>query len=733
LNEVPGLVADALSRIARFPEREGEAHFLLGSAYLALAQKMPEERARETSMKARQHLEQAEALSVPDEDRDSLIYRLAKCWSYTDGNPAKICDYLSRSIETGADDRFEGYGLLTQAFLRLPVPDIKRALAANERQLQLPAKDENALAPVKLLRGELLLRLQQREEARKVLTRVGRNGASDVLIRVRSLLARTYLEDQNWKEAAELWEGLVADAKHLPADAGSIYYWLGLCYLHLNRPGDAERAWQKALRGKGEAGQAAALRLAEVRLMSGTTRGAVELLEQALETVPRFGDYHNVLLDAGEARAIVDMASHRYQEVREYATAQKVALLHAKLSPLKQARILWAQVTESWGRAERDKAQALRDKQAMKALERTASDHFLDAAAAFYQAAGGENAQKSDESDLLWQAAQAYLEGNDPGSAVAVLDRLVRLPGSRERISEAWYRLGEAQQSLTNSQAARYCYGKSIECGGRFAYLSRYQLAQMEIALGHFEDAERQLSHNLELTSPDENSEAFEKSQYLLANLLFMWGKYQPAAARFELALERFRTNPGAAQARFRLGECYRLLAEKETLSKSQDELPMGSLPSYFRNQRNHYLEKADATYQMLANDLDARRHSGGAPLTEEETDVLRRALFAMAECRFNLQDYDQALRIYENLASLYKHQYEGLLACRELFNCHLVMLRSLERGSLENARDALKSAKSICNELDDGAFKDRPGAMSRQDWEQWIKGAEAKLRDLAF
>src|SRR5262245_16688727 len=39
LNDVPGLVTAAIARIDRFPERAGEAQFLIGSAYLLLAQK----------------------------------------------------------------------------------------------------------------------------------------------------------------------------------------------------------------------------------------------------------------------------------------------------------------------------------------------------------------------------------------------------------------------------------------------------------------------------------------------------------------------------------------------------------------------------------------------------------------------------------------------------------------------------------------------------------------------
>jgi tetratricopeptide (TPR) repeat protein len=727
LNDVPGLVSEALSRISRFPDRAGEAHYLLGSAYLFLARKMPEERAREAAGKARAHLEQAQVLGVPDEDRDHLTYRLAKCWFLTDGDPWRTCEYLAHSIETGADDRAEGYAMLTKAFLRLNPPHVQSALDANDLEIQL-TEDEDALAAARLLRGELLLRLKKREEARKVLERIGPRSAPEVLARARSLLARTFFEDQAWKDAADRWQALVSE-RHLPADAGSIFYWLGMCYRNLDRPADAEAAWQRAFKYKGEPAQAAGLRLSELRLTAGSVRDAVDLLEQSLEKVQKFGDYSNSLLDAQQAQLIVQTTAHRFQEKGDFDTAQRIALLEAKLSPRKSALVLWAQIMDAWGRAGMDKAKTLKDAKRAAAEQKTAVDHFLRAGTAF-QAAADESRQQPDEGQWLWQASEAYFEGRDPANAVTTLRRFVLLPGSPERLSEAWYRLGEGQKLLRNLTAAGQCFQQSIACGGRAAYLARCQLAELAVLRGKFDLAEEILQQNLELLSIDTNSEAYERTLFLLANVLFMEEKYQPASTHFELALDHFRTNPGAVLARFRLAECYRILAEKEIIGH-QPGPGSNPLSRYLHSQRLTYLEKAIANYQTLANDLDARQH-GPAPaaLSEEESDLLRLSLFRKAECLFLIPRYDQAIGIYEALASQYQHQYDGLVACRELYNCHLAS-STVFRESVEKARKALERAKSICNELDDGAFKDQP--ESRLDWERWIRSREQELRNLSL
>src|SRR6266852_5088246 len=57
LNGLTVLLNDALSHIGRLPDRAGEAHFLLGSTYLRLAEQLPGERAADLWRKARAHLE----------------------------------------------------------------------------------------------------------------------------------------------------------------------------------------------------------------------------------------------------------------------------------------------------------------------------------------------------------------------------------------------------------------------------------------------------------------------------------------------------------------------------------------------------------------------------------------------------------------------------------------------------------------------------------------------------
>src|SRR5262249_11493481 len=148
-------------------------------------------------------------------------------------------------IEQVPDNRDEGYAMLTQAYLRLPVPDIRAALLANEKQLQLPTADESLLAPARLLRGELLLKLQDREAARKVLARIGPGEPPASLSHARPLGAGSYRGQEAGPEAAPFWKAFLADPREKPAARARISYSLGFCYRHLNRPADAAHLWER--------------------------------------------------------------------------------------------------------------------------------------------------------------------------------------------------------------------------------------------------------------------------------------------------------------------------------------------------------------------------------------------------------------------------------------------------------------------------------------------------------
>jgi TolA-binding protein len=720
VNQLTELLTAALNEIDKRPDLAGEVQFLLGSVYVRQADHESSDNRPELWRNARSHLESAEALGVADNERMRLRYRLAKSWFHTGGDPAKIIQYLNKSVDDG-DDRFEGYGLLAQAYLQLPAPDFKAALDAAQKQVQLPIEDERKVASARLLQGELLLRLNEpgsREAARKTLGRITSEAPAAIISRARFLSARSHIDDHNWQEALELLEQMTASHQVTAENSALFWYWSGLCCRNLNRPADAIRAWEKAALLTGEPSQAAGLLLADACREAGKFTQALEAFNRALAGIAKPEDYSNSLLDISQVQSLLSTACRTLEDTGLFENAIQAARLYGRLSAKGPAKILLGQIAETWAKASEGQGRALSPPDRQQSEEK-AHQHFREAGAA-YECAAEAAGNTAEKTDWLWRAAACFRQGEEHRRTVAVLDRFINLR-PQDRLGEAWFRLGEAHHALHNDTAARLSYLRCIESAGPFAYRARYQLAVAEVERGNLADAEAILTQNLDVLRIETDREAHENTLFLLAEILFRLGKYRPAALRWEQALLFYPASPNAPMARFYLSECYRRLADEEAL-----RLPMGRELNFQEHYRKHYgiwLEQAAANYQKLVDDLEARRMAGS--LSQGEEKLLRDALFNLAQCRFDRGQYEEAAQLFDGLASRFEQTYDGFVALKQLYRCRILVIP----WQVDKALAVLDRARTMLNGLNDSAFDKLSPSESREESEKWVKEQEVQLR----
>jgi tetratricopeptide (TPR) repeat protein len=730
LNGLTVRLSEALSHIDHLPGRAGEAQFLLGSIYLRLAGEVSPESAADLWHEARSHLEQAEQLGVSEADRPSLLYRLGQAWYQTGGNVERVIDYLRKSIDQVDDDRAAGYAILTQCYLRLPAPNLLAALQANEKQLQLPTAEEKPLVPARLLRGELYMQMQQWDAARKALVRIDPTAPAAILARARFLRAQSCQEEQAWAEAAKLWEEVLADQRQPPADPVRIWYLLGLCYENLHRLADAARCWEQIQEQEREEGQAARLRLAHVRIETGNIPAGLELYDRALGSVHKPADYPNKLVSLVQAGEIVASDCRACNQGGNFEAAEKLARLHARLAPPGPAQVLVGQVAESWAGALHARVQQLKDPASARRQEEAAQGHFRDASAV-YEAAAAATAGQPEQVEWLWHAGTCSLQGQDFRHAIDVYQRLTQLHPSAARLSEAWYRLGEAYQALHEDQSAERAYEICIQTGAPFNNRALYQRALVEARRENAAGAEEMLAQLLQLLEAagvELDRETHEKTLYALADLAFLRRDFTSAAQRWEQALKLYPADPAAWTARYRLGQAYRSLADRQAQNPGMIGSP-GPRPRY-RGWPGLSLEQAAAHFQKLVDDLQARQ--AAAPLQETDAKLLRQARFALGDCRFDLGLYTEAIPVYISLDNQCQHQVEGLLAQKQLYLCYLAsMSPDKPQESLGLASKTLERMRTLLDQLDHAAFQGRPEEESQQVLERWLKSEEQRLKDL--
>lgn len=712
------LAEKALSQSSS-PRHAAEAHFLLGSAYTRRAEQAPAESSADLWQRARNHLEQAEHIGIPEADRARLAYRLGKTYAALDADPQRIIDYLNWSIQDAADNPFEAYSLLAQAYLRLPTPDLRGALEATRKQLALPNADDAGLAAPRLLCGELLRRLDQPDEARKVLARIGPGAPADILFRARYQRARLLQDEGSWAEAALLWEAVKADPRWVTVEPARVLYSLGLCYQKLDRTSDAVGTWEATRLRGGEEGQAAALGLARLRLRSDKPAAALETFESALRGVSSAADYHNSLVELAEVRALFEEGIAQFRQASAFEEAVQLANLYEKVAAPGVGQDLAGQTAETWARALRTQAQRAPNPETGKRLEEEARQRFRQAGTAF-EAAAAHAATSAEQAERLWRSVTDSLEGRDHARASQALERYVRLPVPPERQGQAWFVLGETHRALRNSAAAQSAFQKCIEYPGPHAFRARYELAVAQIEQKRWEDAEEVLVHNLKMMAqlgPD--PEAHEKSLITLASLLYQRKNYTEAMRRLQEALDRYPTNPNAIKLRLQLAQCCRQLAEQANERSAVGNFTTPEERAHHRAERQKFLEMAAGHHQKLVDDLESQQFK--QPLTPEQEAILGQVRFAVADCRFDLGQYAQALFLYNVLAKRYENTVEGLIALKHVWQCHGVLFQPEQaRATLDRIRAALPRTTF------DGAGENR----SRPWWENWLAD-QGKLRDL--
>ena len=694
LKEALELAEAALGRCQQHPDRQGEAHFLVGSAYCRLAEQSPPPEADTIWRQARLNLEEAAKQTVSNADGFRLLYDLGKARSHTGALPQQVIDCLAPTVDNVADDRTEAYRMLTDAYLHLPEPNLQAALNANKKQLDLPQIDEKLLAPARLLRGKLFLQLHQPGEARKVLARINAT-TPGIYAEARLLRAESCQQEKLYEEAIRLWEEISADTGQArPAPMDRAHYSLGECYQQLNRPTDAIAACEKAAQEGGEGGQAATFRLAESKLAKQDGAGALAAFEKALAGQKSPGDYHNSLLDVTQAQRLIQQACKTYRVLGDYERSLKMADLYRKLAPPEAAQGIIGEAADEWAKhLDQDP------------LRKTKVHR--EAAAAYEKAAGLAHTP-ADQAKWLWLSADRYRQAQDPHQELAMLQAFLRVEAAPERRGEGWLAIGRIRHTLHQDQEALNAFLKCIEYPGPFAFRARYHLAKMHFDEDKYDEAEAELKQNLGLMDAKLDPEAHEKTLFLLADLYYVRGNFRLATLRYQDALDQYPNNPATITVRWRLADCYRKLANQENNRQSK-----------YQNidQSREWLRMARANYEKLVDDLAGMKARGLLKLDGQK--ILDQAEFMVAECSFDLEQFADAARLFDALADRYRYRVDGLTALKQLTRCHWALHQP------EKAQEALRRLRDTLQVLDENLFKGQPDDMSRKGWVRWLEWAE--------
>lgn len=733
----------ALERLTRFPSRSAQTYYLAGSAYWREAQHKPAIYAKELWPTAVKYLEKAQAdPELPDAYRPTLQYRLGFCLYQQGRDVRRALELMTQAMDKGAEQSLSGYQLILQANLKLDPPNVEHALTASQRILDLtPEESTEALAQARIAHVELLIRNKMRSEALKVLELIGSKVPRPVRVNARLLQTRCLEEEGLWDQATHVWQELLKDEKLVDGGRARICYALGWCYHQMEPPRHPEtlKAWSEALDLGGPAGQAAGLRLGELRMSMGEAhaRQAIDDWQRALESVSLPGEFKNPYIELAQAKELLLHALKSFQKERDPQKAQEVAALYRKLVPGFSA-------DREQADAERELAEQLQRRLLAKMGNVTAAEvaaQFRRAAEAYKQLAQAGSA--ASRAEALWQCAHCYSAAKETKPAQEILRQYVLLDTNETRLAEGWYLLGDIYRGQANQQDAHKAYVQCLQYPNTpFAFRAKYYLAVEEIDKKNYKQAQGILEEILlpGATSIDRPSQ--EKSLYKLASLLVQTKDYAKAMVYLKDCLRLYPDNPNVVLAREQLGECYRRLAEKE--AQLEADVRSGQRPGeitperrqqldeqarHHRRTKFEWLANAIKTYQALAEDLEARGKI--QPLSKVEQILLRRAWFGLGECHFDSEEYHEGLRIFRRLQQQQPRTLEGFYASLRICNLAEVF-KEPEAQAKQFQEMAKESLRMLVEELkgmpEDHELFRTPGVSTRERWQRWTDSMQSKL-----
>ena len=549
------------------PDSATTSHYLIGSAYVAFAEHGPASASADHWKLAGQHFDLVDAARLADkDDLARFAFRFAKVKAVTGtGNPAALIPILSQP--PADEDKVEPTRLIGELWLKQTPPDRKRARDELARYMALPnAKSPADANRLKLKLASLSFELKDAEQARRWLKDV-REGPADVVAAAKVQLARLAAGENDWAEAAKLYEAAQAG---LPEDQrGPVRFQTGYALMKLGNAAQASPYLEQAAREAGAVGAAAALRLAELRIRDAAGKGrrtdAADWLDVAANRASTIDDFAGLGIPAPEVRAAYEEVIRTSARENDYPAAARAAVAYAKFADAGKDRERRAEVYAAWATslAATNPAEA-------KAKHRAAGTEYAALADTFPTASG--------KADLYRRAMGAFKQGGDAAATLDAATKLLAVPGAQAEDLAAAH-LERAELLPSADPAARASLEQAMSLPGPSASAARLKLAVANLARGKAlleaapgspspdqtraeAEATLKLGRNLleqvadASNVTDAEKPTHETAVFELARRLMGEQKYADAEARFRKQLQLYPTGKEAGFGRLWLACC---------------------------------------------------------------------------------------------------------------------------------------------------------------------------------
>lgn len=400
---------------------------------------------------------------------------------------------------------------------------------------------------------------------------------------------------------------------------------------------------------------------------------------------------------------------------RELLNRENVEQSSGILHQIARLQTLYAQQVEQRADATEDLKAASIDRVYAQNLYGEAGDTYLDIAKI-------NILNDREAAQALWRAAELHAQADHIDRAVELYTLFTKERPQHSLVPRAWMRKGQLLQSAAKLPEAIEAFQQAYR---RFPHTldgarALVPLAQSYLALGpeNVELAEKTLRIVLEgseVFTP--KAPEFSEALFLLGDVLTRRGAYEQAISTLEEALERYPDNPHVGRIRFLLANAFRQSALALRSEGENSSVPVEI--TQIRSEAHRRFQTSRELFRALIREYELQDYNS---LTRLEKTFLRHAYMYEADCYFETQEYRQALKLYEEVAGIYKERPTSLSAYVQIINCHVFL------GDQQGARAALSRVRVLVDAIDDLAFKRSISPETRDDWKryfEWLDNSE--------
>ncbi len=331
--------------------------------------------------------------------------------------------------------------------------------------------------------------------------------------------------------------------------------------------------------------------------------------------------------------------------------------------------------------------------------------------------------QDAISANSLWRAAQLYDQSGHTTQSIAAYEKFTVEHLHDARTPEGFLNMGRLYQSIGDLDKAIPLYQRDIKENPKTpaAYTSAVNLARCYMVQGpeQFDKAEKCLlslvQDNLDLLP---TAKEYRDSLFTLGELYFSNHRWADAVLRLEEAVERYPDDPQIPRAMFLLAECYRNSAadiadaiKKNPAIENRDSLTAA---------REDRLHKASSYFsrviQALDTDPDQILAGHERPLSPIEEQYLQTSYSGRANCAFELGDYLNAIKRYDQTATRFPQNIMAIESYVQIVNAY----RALQQP--QQASAAAERAQWILKRIPNEAFTDTTVPTTRQYYEDFFK-----------